>query len=445
MSELTKYPLWHPFTHMSEYRKEPLVFELAEGSLIRDVGGRSYVNSVAGLWNLSLGSGNREIADAIHEQLLELSYASLFRMGHSAAASYAEELVAVLPGKVDHVFLTSNGSESVETMIKVARHYQRARGHEHKTEIICLERAYHGVSYGALSASGFPEDQEMYQPLLPGFHHVAAPYCLRCPFGEHPQTCADQCSGQVEETIQARGEDRIAGLLMEPVLGFGGVIVPPDRYFENLKRILNRHDILLMLDEVTTGFGRTGTMFAAEHWQLQPDMMAMGKAISGGYQPLGAAAFTEEIFSAFQGSAYEARLNHGSTNSGHPAACAAGRAVLAIYEREGVVGQAHALGEALSVAFARLRDNPRVAEVRQLGPLVGVELVSDPESLMPLSSEHMDGVVRALLRWGILAHLSGNNLIFVPPLVLPLAQAERLASGLELALSSLMTGETDDR
>ena len=430
---------------MAEYASDPLVLDSGEGSLVREAEGHTFINSVAGLWNLSLGSGVAEIADAVHEQLLKLSYASLFRMGHSAADRYANELVEVLPTGLRHVFLTSNGSESVETMIKVARQFQRTQGNPQKTEIICLQRAYHGVSYGALSASGFPEDQDMYRPLVPGFHHVSPPYCLRCPFGKDPATCGDECSQQIEDTILARGEDHIAGFLMEPVLGFGGVIVPPDRYFQNLKRILDRYDdVLFMLDEVTTGFGRTGSMFAAEHWHLQPDMMSMGKAISAGYQPLGAAAFTSEIFSAFQGGAYKDRLNHGSTNSGHPAACAAGSAVLAIYRRDRIVDQARELGEALSMAFSRLRGHPLVAEVRQLGALVGIELVTDRETFNPLPSKTMESVVKKLVRWGILVHLSGNNLIFVPPLVLPTAQAERLAVGVDLVLSDVRLGEDDD-
>ncbi|HHT49811.1 MAG TPA: aspartate aminotransferase family protein [Firmicutes bacterium] len=334
------YHIWHPFTNMNVFYEEPLIFTEGHGSLLKDVNNKTYINALSGLWNTAFGLGDQEVIDAITAQLKNISYASLFRMGHAIAQRYAEKLFQVLPGNLSKVFFTSNGSEAVETMIKATRQFYKLQGKHGKMNIICLRRAYHGVSYGALSASGFTEDQEMYAQLLPGFIHIEPPYCYRCPYHRKVDDCQTECAREIENVIQKVGIDKIAAFMMEPILGFGGFIVPPDKFHEELIKILRKYDILLLMDEVTTGFGRTGKFFACEHWGLSPDMMALGKAISGGYIPLGATVFSEEIYHTFLRAGVTGRFAHGSTYSGNPAACAAGEKMLEIYQRADVSAKA---------------------------------------------------------------------------------------------------------
>jgi adenosylmethionine-8-amino-7-oxononanoate aminotransferase len=428
MNELNQdnYFVWHPFTNMAQFYEDPLIFKEGHDSLIQDTANHTFINSISGLWNMSLGFGNQEIIDAISDQLSRLPYASLFRMGHEAAQNYAAELVKILPGDLNKVFFTSNGSESVETMIKAARQYHRMRGKKEKYNIICLNRAYHGVSYGALSASGFPEDQEMYMPLLPGFIHIDPPYCLRCPYHKTKNSCGMECAKKIEEVIEEYSEDKIAGFLMEPVLGFGGFIIPPDEFFVELKKILAKHDILFMLDEVTTGFGRTGKLFAAEHWDLKPDMMSMGKAMSAGYLPLGAAAFTDKVFSQFSGERYIDRFNHGSTFSGHPACCAAGQKVLEIYLRDNIIEKVRILEQEINAQFKEMEPLPCIGEIRIKGAMLALEFVTDKQSLNPVDSETMFKLAREMLQWGVLSHLSGNSMLIIPPLNMPVKYVSKI-------------------
>lgn len=418
------YFVFHPFTAMKNFYEDPLIFSNGHGSLITDVHHRTFINSISGLWNLCLGLGNQEIIQAITEQLTSLSYASLFRMGHDIASVYARELVRVLPGELRRIFFTSNGSEAVETMIKIARQYQKLRGKEGKYRIICFKRAYHGVSYGALSASGFEEDQEMFSPLLPGFIHTDPPYCLRCAFHQKVDSCRVECVKQIEELIKRHGEETISGLMFEPILGFGGFIVPPDKFYRELQKLLSKYDILLMLDEVTTGFGRTGKLFACEHWGLRPDMISLGKAMGGGYMPLGAAAFSDKIFNEFLNAG--ARFNHGSTFSGHPASCAAGRKVLEIYLRDKIVDRVRELEEELFARFHQLQELSCVAEVRGKGAMLAIEFVKDRKKLEPLDAETMYKLVREILQWGVLVHLSGNCIFLLPPLNMDLKYLKKI-------------------
>jgi adenosylmethionine-8-amino-7-oxononanoate aminotransferase len=439
--EVDNYKVWHPFTHMSQFFEDPLIFNSGNGSLITDSQNHTFINSISGLWNLSLGLGNKEIIDAITEQLNKLAYGSLFRMGHSAAMSYAEDLVKVLPGELNRVFFTSNGSEAIETMIKAARQYYKLKGNNEKYQIICLKRAYHGVSYGALSASGFEDDQQMYEPLLPGFIHIDPPYCLRCPYNKSKGHCQFECAKSVEEAILSVGPDHIAGYLMEPVLGFGGFIVPPDGYFEELKRVLSKYDILFMVDEVTTGFGRTGKLFACENWDLKPDMMAMGKAISAGYLPLGGVAFTDRVYNQFSGKRYVDRFNHGSTFSGHPACCAAGKKVLEIYQKNDILAKACELGNELIKSFKRFEKLPCVAEVRNIGVMVAIEFVEDKETLNPLNSETMYNITREIFQWGVLVHLSGNNILLIPPLTMPVTYVKKIYNTIAKSIKETLSIE----
>lgn len=434
------YYVWHPFTDMPDFYERPLLFKEGKDLLLRDTDNNTYINSISGLWNLSLGSGNQEIIKAMIEQLSVLQYASLFRMGHETACLYAEELVKTLPGGFKKVFFTSNGSEAVETMVKAARQYYRLSGKKEKYVIIGLKRAYHGVSYGALSASGIEEDQEMFAPLVPGFEHVEPPYCLRCPYNKKVQECNAECAKEIERVICKYGESRIAGFLMEPVIGFGGVIVPPEKYFEELKKILDKYDVLFMLDEITTGFGRTGKMLACEHWDLKADMLAVGKGMSGGYAPLGAALFTDEVFDRFSQSK-KTRFNHGSTYSGHPVCCAAGRKVLEILLRDNIIQGVKEIEKELWKYFRRLNEASCVGEVRGKGAMLAVEFVRDKSTLAPLDFETMYKIIEVIIKWGVLVSLSGNNIIIMPPLTIERKYIRKIYNAVGMAVKQVLGEE----
>lgn len=443
MGTFTKnnYHVWHPFTDMPLFYEEPVLFKEAKDLLLSDVNNKKYINSISGLWNMNLGSGNREIIEAIIEQLSTLQYASLFRMGHETARLYAEELAKVLPGDLNKVFFTSNGSEAVETMIKAARQYYKLLGKKDKHIIIGLKRAYHGVSYGALSASGIEEDQQMFTPLVPGFEHIEPPYCLRCAFNKNVRNCNVECAKQLEDIICQHKVSRVAGFLMEPVMGFGGVIVPPDKYFTEIQRILDKYDVLFMLDEITTGFGRTGEMFASQHWGLKADMMAIGKGMSGGYMPLGAAVFTDEIFNKFAENQNN-RFNHGSTYSGHPLSCAAGIKVLEKLAEGNIIQGVKEVEKNMWEYFEPFQAFSCIGEIRGKGGMFAIEFVKDQSTLAPLDAETMYQIIRGIIRWGVLVSQSGNNIIIMPPLTIGSKYLKKIYNAIAITIKQVLGEET---
>lgn len=432
---LDGYHLWQPFTQMQTFlADERLVVQRGEGPYLFDAGGKRYLNLTSCLWNVPLGLGQREIIDAIAGQLQVLAYSSLFRAGHAPAVELARLVAAVAPGELNRVFFTSNGSESVEMLIKIARAYFRRKG-EHKHKVLSLRCAYHGVSYGALSASGFDDMKADFGPLPGGFRQIEPPYCYRCPFGlEYPQ-CKVQCACALEDAILEEDPDEVAMFLAEPVMGFGGVLVPPPEYFDVVAAICREYGVLLAVDEVTTGFGRTGRMFAVEHWQVRPDMMALGKAMSNGYFPLGAAVVTDEIWRQFLGPDSSTRLEDGSTNSGHPGACAAGRATIGMLLRDGHVERAAALGEFFLNRLRGLEDLPIVGQVRGLGMMLAVEFVLDRRTKQAPDPAWMARLVKACYAHGLWVHLSLNRILLLPPFILDEETLDEACRGLRKVIT----------
>ena len=415
---LEDYHLWQPFTQMKTFLADhQIIIERGEGPYLFDVNGKEYLNLTSCLWNVPLGLGRREIIDAITEQLNTLAYSSLFRAGHTAAIELARLVAEICPGQLDRVFFTSNGSESIETAVKIARRYfWQEQPRKHK--VLSLKSAYHGVSYGALSASGFDDMKEGFGPLLPGFRQIEPPYCYRCPFGRTYPDCGVKCARALEDAVLEEKPEQVALFLVEPVMGFGGVVVPPAEYFDIVTAICREYEVLLAVDEVTTGFGRTGKMFAIEHWQAQPDIMALGKAMSAGYFPLGATVLTNDIWQRFIGPDDSTRFEHGSTNSGHPGGCAAGRATIELFRREGYVEKAARRGEFFLERLRELTDLPIVGDVRGLGMIFAVEFVRDKQTKEPLEAGAMAKLVEACYVSGLWVHLSGNRIILLPPFIL---------------------------
>jgi adenosylmethionine-8-amino-7-oxononanoate aminotransferase len=336
---------------------------------------------------------------------------------HPRAIELAAKLVEISGGHYQHVYLGANGSEAVETAIKIARQYQRQsrfRTDQGRYKIISLKHSYHGYSYGAMSAATNEDFEKKFGPLVPGFIQIEPGFCYRCPYGEHdyPQ-CNLACAQALEAAILREGAQTVAAFILEPILGEAGVIEPPVEYYRQVGKICQKYGILFIADEVTTGFGRTGKLFATEDWDPRPDILCLGKIISGGYVPLSATLVTEEIFRRFRGK--DRHLKHGSTHSGHPVSAAVGLSVIDIIQREHLVENAARVGAYLKSGLERMMEtNPIMGEIRGKGMMVAVELVKDRETRKPLSHDEIFILLLDMVNRGLLVSL--DNLRMLPPL-----------------------------
>lgn len=428
------YRLWHPFTPMRQFVElNPLVIERGEGVYLYAEGGKRFLNLTSCLWNAPFGLGCTPIIDSIHRQMGQLGAASLFRASHPGAVQLAGRIAAIAPDDLNYVFLTSNGSEAIESAIKLVRQYYHRRG-SGKYKVISLENAYHGVSYGALAASGFGDDQVGFGPMPEGFLHIPRPDAREAPDGLSGAEHADACADMLEQTILAEGPETVAMFLIEPVQGMGGVIIPTQAYFDRVAEICRKYDVKLAFDEVTTGLGRTGAMFAADKFGVTPDVMCLGKAMGGGYFPLGAVVASDEIWNAFQGDSYDDQFKHGSTYSGHPGACAAGLAVLDLLADGNLVDQVAGRGEFFLSKLRELEDLPIVGEVRGIGMMFAIDLVSDKESRTPLDADAMLTVFRGMFAKGLWVHPAESKILMLPPFITDEATLEEAALGLREVL-----------
>jgi len=312
--------VWHPlFQHQQLEDRDLLVIEEGHGTILTDADGNTYLDAYAGLWNVNVGYGRQEIAQAVQEQMNKLAFYPHSQI-NAPATQLATKLAQLLPGDLQHIFFSNSGSEANETAFKIARQYGRQKyPGENRYKIIARYQGYHGFTFGAMSATGQTGRRVKFEPLVPGFFHVDPPYCYRCPLKLEYPSCGIACVEEIEEVIRREDPSSVAAVIVEPIIGGGGVIIPPDEYLPRLRQICDQYGVLLILDEVITGFGRTGKLFACEHWDVTPDMITMAKGVSSGYLPLGACAVTPEIFETFLGAPEEKReLAQVSTYGGHP-------------------------------------------------------------------------------------------------------------------------------
>ena len=405
----------HPHQVLGQARP-PVVFVSGQGARLRDEQGNEYIDGTCGLWVCPVGHGRRELAEAARAQMEQLEYyASFWDFTNPPAAELAARLAELAPRGIERVFYTSGGSEGSETAIKLARLAWHVSGAPERRVILSRKMAYHGVSYGALQATGIP-------PLREGFGLPAGEVTLLDVPYPHRGTTTDGLVEQLEATIAEIGADRIAAMIGEPVIGVGGMIPPHEDYWPRVTEVLRRHGILLILDEVVTGFGRTGTWFAAEHWGgLEPDMIVTAKGITSGYFPLGAVLVSDRVHGMLEGHAFR----HGFTYNGHPTGCAIALENLAIIEREGLLERARVLGERLLGGLRELEALPAVAEARGFGLMAGLEL--DVTDAAELSDR-----VRAA---GVIVRATGQKLVLSPPLVIEESDLDRIVEvlGNELA------------
>jgi putrescine aminotransferase len=414
LGESDRRRIVHPHAVVGRPRP-PVVFTEGKGARLRDSEGREYIDGTCGLWVCPVGHGRAELAEAARRQMERLEYyASFWDLSNQPSIELAERLVELAPPGTERVFYTNGGSEGTESALKLARLAWGAQDRPDRTVVLTRAMAYHGVSYGALGATGIPPLREGFGELPGGFEHLSVPYPLR-------GTTTDSLVAELEERIETVGAERIAAFIGEPVIGVGGMIPPHDDYWPRVQEVLRRHEILLILDEVVTGFGRTGAWFAAEHWGLEPDLVVTAKGLTSGYFPLGAVLIGTRVADMLDGVAFR----HGFTYNGHPTGCAVALENLAIIEREELVPRAARLGTRLLEGLRELERLPAVLEARGFGLMAGLELDVDD------ASELADRIRDA----GVIVRATGQKLVLSPPLVIEEQDLDRLVEviGQELA------------
>jgi putrescine---pyruvate transaminase len=426
------HPLYHPADHA-----KPLVVVRGEGAEIIDADGKRYFDALSGLWNVHVGHGRQELAQAAAEQMGTLAFNNNY-VGFTNVPStrLAEKLSQLAYPNLNAVYFTTSGAESNESAFKTARFYWKLQGKPNKVKIISRRWGYHGVTMAAASATGLPAYHKMFAPLVPNFVQAIGPYRFRCELeGEDgPRPCTNPSghdyAAELEQTLVENDPETVAAILGEPVQGAGGVIVPPDDYWPKLRQIADRHNALLIADEVITGFGRTGKWFALDHWGVQPDIMSFAKGVTSAYLPLGGIMISRQIQAAINGAPADLKYMHAATYSGHAAVCAVGLANLAIIEREGLVERAATLGawfqEQLRTQLGGLKP---VGEVRGIGMMAALELV-DPSAS---GSAYYDNavavagrVVQRCVGLGFLPRRLNNTICLAPPFVSTEQQLTRL-------------------
>ena len=434
--------IWHPMAHPAEMRSSPpRVIMKGEGAYVTDLEGRTVIDAVGGLWNVNLGYSCDPVKKAIADQLDALPYYSGFR-GTSTGPSIelAWELTEWFrPEGMTRAFFTSGGSDSVETALRLARQYWKIRGQGDRTKFLALKKGYHGTHFGGASVNGNANFRRNYEPLMPGVFHIPAPFTYHNPFDEtDPGKLARLCARVLEDEIAFQGADTIAAFIMEPVLGAGGVIVPHESFMPLVREICDRHEILLIADEVVTGFGRTGSWSGSRAVGVKPDMMTIAKAITSGYFPLGATMIGERVADVFEADKTSfGSIGHGYTYSGHPVGCAAGIAALAATRKLKVDENAAARGIELASMLEDLKArHDLVGDVRYKGLMAAIELVADRTTKKAADKAVMKTVADAAYEAGVMLRVSGSNIILSPPLILTAAQVTEIGAGLDAGLSA---------
>jgi adenosylmethionine-8-amino-7-oxononanoate aminotransferase len=422
------HPLHHPQDHA-----QARVFVEGHGAMLRTADGSEYIDGLSCLWNVNVGHGRKELADAASAQMVKLAYASAYSgFSNEPAIRLAERIVGLAYSNMAAAYFTTSGAESNESAFKIARYYWKRMGKPNKVKIISRQYGYHGVTLAAMSATSLPGYHKMFGPLVPEFLQVAPPYPYRWPGnGDAGIEAADA----VEAAIEAHGADTIAAVIAEPVMGAGGVIVPPPTYFPRLRQICDRHDVLLIADEVITGFGRTGRWFALGHWDVEPDLVSFAKGVTSGYLPLGGVIVSKRVHKAIEDAPTDEKFMHAATYSGHPVCCAVGLCNIDILEQEGLPERAAVMGTRLLAGLESLRSLPVVGDVRGLGMMCGVELVEDQASRKPAIGLGPRVVAEAMKRGLIIRQrggggtpVSGDSLCIAPPLMTPEATLDRIVN-----------------
>ncbi len=439
LKEWDKAFVWHPFTQMQDWlAEETVVIVKGEGSWLIDSEGKRYLDGVASMWTNVHGHCNPELNRALSEQAAKIEHSTLLGLAGEQSILLAKRLVEIAPPGLNKVFYSDNGSTAVEVALKMAYQYQCHRGNPEKSCFIRLQHAYHGDTIGSMSVGGISIYHSTFAPLLFKTIEAPAPYCYRCPFGKTDNSdCGMPCLGALEKLI-IENCSSMAGMVIEPLLqGAGGMLVQPEGYLKGVRELCDRYGILLITDEVATGFGRTGRMFACEHEGVLPDIMAVSKGLCAGYLPLAATLATDEIYQAFLGNYAELKtFFHGHTFTGNPLACAVALRSLELFEENSLLESVNDRSLQLKKHLKRLEDLPAVGDVRQCGLAAGVELVKDKGTKEPYPWEEKIGikVCAEARKYGLFSRPLGNTLVVFPPLSITAEEVDFMMDGIERAI-----------
>ena len=436
--------LWHPMGHPGDLQSNaPTIIDRAEGVRIFDIDGHETIDAVGGLWCANLGYSNDVVKQAISDQLFKLPYYSAFAGTSNAPAIEAAERVIDFfkPDGMERAFFTSGGSDSVETAMRMARQYHRLRGQPHRIKYLSLKKGYHGTHFGGASVNGNPRFRTAYEPLLPGCFHLPSPYTYRNPFNESdPAKLAQMVAQAMEDEIIFQDPSTVAAFIMEPIQGAGGVIVPDASFMKLARNICDKHGILMIADEVITGFGRSGDWSGSRHWGVQPDMMTVAKGITSAYFPVGATLVSAKVAEAFESDqSGEGSIYHGYTYSAHPVGMAAVNACISETVRLDLKTNAAARGSQLFDGLKVLQaDFDIIGDVRGgHGLMSAVELVSDRLTKAPMEISSVKRVHKATYEAGTMVRVGGNNLLMSPPLTLTETDVQKILTDLRTGLTSI--------
>lgn len=414
-----------PFTANRQFKSAPRLLVEAEGMYFKDQAGRRILDGTAGLWCVNAGHGRKPIVEAVQRQVAKLDFAPTFQMGHPLAFEAAAKLAAMLPAPLDHVFFANSGSEAVDSALKIAIAYHRVRGEGTRTRLIGRERGYHGVGFGGISVGGISANRKFFGPLLAGVDHLPHTHLPeKNAFSKGMPAHGAELADELERIVALHDPSTIAAVIVEPVAGSTGVLIPPKGYLERLREICTKHGILLVFDEVITGFGRLGSSFAVEHFGVVPDMVTFAKGVTNGTIPMGGVILKREIYDAFMEAAPEntIELFHGYTYSGHPVAAAAAIATMDLYKEEGLFERARELAPYWEAAIHSLKGARNVIDLRNIGLVGAIEL--EPIPGKP-TKRAFDAFLKAWEK-GVLIRTTGDIIALSPPLIVEKKEIDRL-------------------
>ena len=440
-SALTRDANDHLMMHASAYRSfeaDPTKRILVEGKgvMVKDIDGNEYLDALAGLWLVNVGHGRREIGEAMARQAGTLAYASSTQATTIPAIQLATRLSEITPGDQTTAFFCSGGSEAVESALKIARQYHYHKGQPKRQKVIGRRGSYHGGTYAAMSVSGTrPVSDPYHSPFMPGVLHASPPNCYRCDFRATFPSCELLCADQIGQLIEYENPDTVAAVIGEPISASNGIVVPPEGYWKRLREICDKHGVLLITDEVINGFGRTGKMFASNHWNLVGDILTMAKGLSSGYAPIGGVMCRPHVMEAFEG---DNKLSHLLTYGGHAVACAAALSNLDIIESENLVANSATMGVRLLKGLEELKSHPTVGDVRGLGLIAGVEIVKDKETKEKFSEtgEEIKTLGDALLSRKLITR-AASIVSLSPPLCITANEVDRIIETIDGAINEM--------
>jgi adenosylmethionine-8-amino-7-oxononanoate aminotransferase len=443
LEQIDRDHVWHPFTQMKGWMDEkPLIIERADGNWLIDVEGKRYLDGVSSLWVTVHGHRVPEIDTAVSEQLGRVAHSTLLGLASVPSIELAERLVRIAPPGLTRVFYSDSGSTAVEVALKIAyQFWQQQLGGSRKKRFVCFENAYHGDTLGSVSVGGIDLFHQVYRPLLFETLRVPSPYCYRCPLGKSYPSCETACLEPLERMLAEQADEVVAVVIEPQVQGAAGMLIQPAGFLKRVRELCDRFGVLLIADEVATGFGRTGTLFACDREGVVPDLMCVAKGITGGYLPLAATLTTERVFGGFLAEFRDKRtFFHGHTYTGNPLACAAAIANIDLLERTGLVGTVDRKAELLAAALAPLTEHPNLGEIRQRGLMVGIELVAERATRAELDYGARTGhqVILAARRRGVILRPLGDVLVLMPPLSITPDEIELLARVLREALDEVL-------